>query len=109
MTAPPAIVMEARRFAALPAEIALRLIGRAVTQMGDEGPVELGKLEAMKTALDSALKAGQKTEQARFRRSLAGALVSLAEGKIAVERAPPRRSMALTKRRSGQAKRPKSR
>jgi tRNA(Ile)-lysidine synthase len=105
-TAPPAgIVMETRRFADLPAEIALRLIGRAVTQVGDEGPVELAKLEALKAALDAALAAGG----GRFRRSLAGALVTLSGGQIAVERAPPRRRKPLTTGRGGRAKHPKSR
>ena len=34
-------------YAQLPAEIALRLLGRAVARVGDEGPVELAKLEAL--------------------------------------------------------------
>ena len=42
-------------------------------KVGDEGPVELGKLEALKAALDAAQNAGT----ARFRRTLAGALVTL--------------------------------
>jgi len=84
--APGTIVFEALGIARLPAEIALRLIGRAVAKIGDEGPVELGKLEALKAALDAAQRAGNQ----RFRRSLAGALVTLVSGKITVERAPPR-------------------
>ena len=107
---PAGIVMEARRFADLPAEIALRLLGRAGTQVGDEGPVELAKLEALKAALDAALKAGK----GRFRRSLAGAVVTLAMPQITVERAPPRRgksigAKSLTTGRRGRAKRVKSR
>jgi tRNA(Ile)-lysidine synthase len=102
---PQAMAFEAGGFFILPAEITLRLLGRAITKVGDEGPVELAKLEALKAALHMALKANK----GRFRRSLAGAMVTLAAGKIAVERAPPRRSMALTTRRPGQAKRPKSR
>jgi tRNA(Ile)-lysidine synthase len=74
-------------FAELPPEISLRLLGRAVAQLGNEGPVELGKLEALASAL------AQKGRSARFRRTLAGALVTLA-GEITVERAPPRRSGA---------------
>ena len=89
----------------LPAEIVLRLIGRAVATLGDEGPVELAKLEALKAALDAALKAGK----GRFRRSLAGAVVTLAMPQITVERAPPRRIKSLTTGRRGRAKRPKSR
>ena len=42
-----------RRFSLrrLPAEVALRLLGRAIARAGDEGPVELGKLEALHAAL----------------------------------------------------------
>jgi tRNA(Ile)-lysidine synthase len=93
----PAIALESRRFADLPAEVALRLLGRAVARVGDEGPVELGKLEALKTALDEA----QNSPKNRFRRTLAGAIVTLKDPQILVERAPPRRRKALTKRRPG--------
>jgi tRNA(Ile)-lysidine synthase len=75
------------------------LIGRAVAQFGEEGPVELAKLEALKRSLDDALKAPKKPGKIKFRRSLAGALVSLADGWITVERAPARRGASLTKRR----------
>jgi tRNA(Ile)-lysidine synthase len=88
----------------MPAEIVLRVIGRAIVRLGDEGPVELGKLEALFRALQAAQKAGN----SRFRRSLAGALVTLAKGKITVERAPLRRkaglATSLTKHRQGAAK-----
>ncbi len=100
-----AVAMEARRFAGLPAEIALRLLGRAVTNAGDEGPVELGKLESLKLALDDAQARGD----GRFRRTLAGAVVTLAGRQIVVERAPPRRRKVLTTRRPGRADQPKSR
>jgi tRNA(Ile)-lysidine synthase len=99
----------------LPDEIALRLLGRAIGRLGDEGPVELGKLEALFEALKAAQKAGTR----RYRRSLAGALVTLANEKITVERAPPRRQTprpasgrkgtSLTKGRAGQASAAKSR
>jgi tRNA(Ile)-lysidine synthase len=78
------ITFPARDFAALPAEVALRLLGRAIDWIGDEGPVELGKLEALFAALAGA-------GQERARRTLAGAVVSLGGGRITVERAPPRR------------------
>ncbi len=103
--APAGIVMEARRLSELPAEIALRLLRRAITRVGDEGPAELAKLEALQAALDAVLTAGS----GRFRRSLAGALVTLAGGKIVVERAPPRLRKSLTTDRRGPAKRSKSR
>ncbi len=103
--APPRVVaFEMGSCFIMPAEITMRVIGRAIAQVGDEGPVELGKLEA----LFGALKAAQKSGNSRFRRSLAGALVTLARGKIIVERAPPRRkaglASSLTKRRQGAAK-----
>ena len=105
MPRPHAVALEARRFAELPAEIALRLLGRLVARVGDEGPIELGKLEALNFALDSA----QNTVDGRFRRSLAGAIVTLAGRQIIVERAPPRRRNLLTKRRPEQARGPKKR
>ena len=104
LPAGPAIAIEARRFADLPAEVALRLLGRAMARVGDEGPVELGKLETLKTALDEA----QNGAEDRFRRTLAGAIVTLKGPQIIVERAPPRRRKLLTKRRpprAGNAKR----
>jgi tRNA(Ile)-lysidine synthase len=93
-------VVFSRQYADLPAEVALRLLGRAVAQVGNEGPVELAKLEALYDALAAAM--AQKPPAARFRRTLAGALVTFA-GEITVERAPPRRSGAPagTKRRKG--------
>jgi tRNA(Ile)-lysidine synthase len=103
------IVIPAPMLARLPAEIALRLIGRAVAQRGDEGPVELAKLEALGAALQDAQLAGEW----RFRRTLAGAIVTLAEGQLAVDRAPPRaskvRRKSLTTRQRGKAKRPQKR
>jgi len=87
------IVFRRARFADLPAEVALRLLGRAVAHVGDEGPVELGKLEALYEAL------GQAPE--RLRRTLAGALVTLDADRLAVERAPARRSAAMRQRRKG--------
>ncbi len=103
--APAAVAYDAAGYDRLPDEVALRLLDRALASAGDEGPVELGKLEALKAALDSA----QKTGNARFRRSLAGAIVTLSGRQITVERAPPRRGRALTTRRRGNAKPTKSR
>jgi len=97
---PGARGFDASGFAQLPAEIGMRLLGRAVAAAGDEGPVELSKLESLKTALDDAQNAGN----ASFRRSLAGALVTLAKGQIVVERAPPRRRRTLTTAGRGKAK-----
>jgi tRNA(Ile)-lysidine synthase len=87
-----AIVLPAVPFAELPPEVALRLLGRAVAHTGDEGPVELGKLESLHEALTAS------SGTARFRRSLAGAVVTRANGRITVERAPPRRGRAASNR-----------
>jgi len=86
------IVFEAARFADLPGEVALRLLGRVVAHVGNEGPVELGKLEALYGALRQA--------RSPLRRTLAGALVTLADERLTVERAPARRKPALRKRRN---------
>lgn len=83
-----AIAFDARGLRDLPVEIALRLVGRAAGAVGDEGPVELGKLEALCEPLFAALE----QPDARFRRTLAGAMVSLHRDRLLVERAPPRRS-----------------
>jgi tRNA(Ile)-lysidine synthase len=101
---PGRAAFDATRYRRLPDEIGLRLIGRAVAEAGDEGPVELAKLEALKASLDAAL-----AENTRFRRSLAGALVTLTGQAIVVERAPPRRSRNLTKRRGRKARGEKTR
>lgn len=71
-----------------PAEIALRLLGRAIGTIGTEGPVEFGKLEALSEALGAALAGGAP----RFRRTLAGAMVSLHKDCIVIDQAPERRS-----------------
>ena len=87
------IDLDARAFAVLPGEVALRLLGRAVDCVGDEGPVELGKLEALYEALRQA--------PGRLRRTLAGALVTLDADRLTVERAPARRSAAMRQSRKG--------
>ena len=77
------IVFDRDRFGHLPAEIGLRLLGQAITQVGNEGPVELGKLETLFEALQP--------EGGSFRRTLAGAMISLKPAEIVIERAPARR------------------
>jgi tRNA(Ile)-lysidine synthase len=98
------IAFDRPRFDALPAEIALRLLGEAIAHAGDEGPVELRKLEALFEALTQ-------TQGSAFRRTLAGAMVTARAAEIVVECAPPRRIQpgkparrripALTTRKSG--------
>ncbi len=87
------IQIEARHFDALPAEVAIRLLGRAVTIAGNEGPVELAKLEALHTAI-----LAKKPVLARFRRTLAGAMITLTSTDLTVERAPARRAALTTPR-----------
>ncbi|MGA7486655.1 MAG: tRNA lysidine(34) synthetase TilS [Xanthobacteraceae bacterium] len=82
------IVLAAGKFACLPAEVALRVLGHAIAQAGDEGPVELGKLETLYQALATANASGNRP----LRRTLAGALVTLEGNSLVVERAPARRS-----------------
>jgi tRNA(Ile)-lysidine synthase len=77
------IVLETVRFNNLPAEVALRLLGRAVAHAGNEGPVELGKLEMLYDAL--------RTSSVPLRRTLAGGQVTLRDGRLVIERAPARR------------------
>ena len=82
------VTIEAQAFFRLPDEIKLRLLGAAIGRIGDEGPVELGKLEALLDALIISSEGG------RFRRTLAGAVINLSGEMVGVERAPPRRSRA---------------
>ena len=88
-TEPREMVMDGREFAALPVEIALRVLGRAIGQIGREGPVELGKLERL---LAAVLQSG--ATRSRMRRTLAGAMITADAEKIVVEPAPPRRTPA---------------
>ena len=94
---------DARVFASMPEEIRVRLLKRAIDRFGHEGPAELGKVEALLTALDRAVaEAGRRRpglhqpglKQQRLKQTLAGALVSLIGGRIRVEPAPPRRRRA---------------
>jgi tRNA(Ile)-lysidine synthase len=85
---------DAAAFASLPEEIRLRLLQRAIDRFGHEGPVELGKLETLLAILDRATAEGasrRRDGQIRLKQTLAGALVSLARGRIRVEPAPIRR------------------
>jgi tRNA(Ile)-lysidine synthase len=90
------VSIEASAFLDLPEEIALRLLGWAIAVTGDEGPVELGKLEAANFALSRAIAPAlpRLKNSGKFRRTLAGAVVTLTKGRIWIERAPQRRSRA---------------
>ena len=79
-------------FSALPDEIRIRLLLRAIDRVGHEGPAELGKVETMVRALDSAVGLKSARQGGRlFKQSLAGAIVSAERGRIHVVPAPPRR------------------
>jgi tRNA(Ile)-lysidine synthase len=88
------IVFPTAPFAGLPAEVGLRLLGEAVAHTGNEGPVELAKLESLYEALRQA--------RSRLRRTLAGALITLSSDYLTVERAPARRRLAM--RRQGKSR-----
>jgi tRNA(Ile)-lysidine synthase len=78
--------LDARAFGGLPDEIRLRLLRRYLDRVGQEGPAELGKVEALLATLDRAIAA-----QSGLKTTLAGAVVSLARGRIRITAAPPRR------------------
>jgi tRNA(Ile)-lysidine synthase len=80
---------DAGAFAGLPEEIRLRLLKRAIDRAGHEGPAELGKVEALLAVLDRAIASGGKLTT--LKQTLAGAVVSLRQGRIHVDPAPPRR------------------
>ena len=79
--------LQTRHFGALPAEVALRLLGRAVTFGRQRGAGGAG--QARGAARRDNRKKAQQT--ARFRRTLAGAMVTVTPEGLTVERAPPRR------------------
>jgi tRNA(Ile)-lysidine synthase len=81
-----AIVLDRAGFAALSEELRLRLLRRAIAQMGDEGPIELARLEALVAALGVACAVDP------LRRTLAGALITLDADRLRIERAPRRRT-----------------
>jgi tRNA(Ile)-lysidine synthase len=96
------VVLNVADWRAFPDEIALRLLGRAVGVIGTEGPVAFSKLEALSDALNAALEGGE----TRFRRTLAGAMVSLQKNCISIDLAPTRREgsrLGHTTRKPGKA------
>ena len=82
----PVTILHTDVFSELPREIAIRVLGWTIRKAGSS-PVELGKLEAFFEAMDRALDDGR-----QFRRTLAGAMVTVERDKITVEPAPPRRA-----------------
>lgn len=79
-------------FAALSAEIRVRLLMRTINRVGHEGPAELGKVEALLEAIDQAVSGNKPAAGgARLKQTLAGAVVSIAKGRIQFAPAPPRK------------------
>jgi tRNA(Ile)-lysidine synthase len=78
---------DAQAFAAIPEEIRLRLLKRAIDRVGHEGPAELGKVETLLAALDRAVA----ERRPKLKQTLAGAVIGIIGGRIRVEPAPPRR------------------
>jgi tRNA(Ile)-lysidine synthase len=97
------VSVDSSAFADLPAEIALRLLGRLIEWTGSEGPVELGKLEALFASLEGPITDVLLTPltAGRFRRTLAGAMVTLSATKLTVERAPARKTHGKPLARKG--------
>jgi tRNA(Ile)-lysidine synthase len=98
----------ARHFAALPDEVRLRLLMRAINAVGHEGPAELGKVESLLATLDHALSTQErgsgpgstrKSAGKGLKQTLAGALISLAEGSLRIEAAPKRRHRSVKQRK----------
>ena len=82
---------DAGRYFALPPELALRGLARAILALGCDLRIELAKLEGLQAALAHAADIAGKSGP-RWRRTLAGALVTLEKDRITVEPAPERRT-----------------
>jgi tRNA(Ile)-lysidine synthase len=82
--------LDAEKFIRLPAEVALRVLGRAIVHVAGELPLRLGRLEALYDTLAPPHSAPLRHN--RVRRTLAGALITLKGGRLTIERAPPRAS-----------------
>lgn len=89
-TRSPNTSFDGAAFAAMPEEIRLRLLLRAINRIGHEGPAELGKVEILLAVLDRALRTASEKPQPRLKQTLAGAIVSLVGGRIVIAPAPPR-------------------
>jgi tRNA(Ile)-lysidine synthase len=82
------ILLDAEKFIRLPAELALRVLGRAIVHVAGELPLRLGRLEALYDTL--APSEAARLRHNRVRRTLAGALITLKGSRLTIERAPPR-------------------
>jgi tRNA(Ile)-lysidine synthase len=82
------VALDAETFLRLPAEVAIRLLGRAIAHAGGAPPSRLGRLEALYEVLSAA--GAARARRQRVRRTLAGALVTLAADRVTIARAPAR-------------------
>ncbi|WP_342726386.1 tRNA lysidine(34) synthetase TilS [Bradyrhizobium sp. B097] len=83
---------DAALFAVMPDEIRLRLLKRAIDRTGHEGPAELGKVETLLAAVDEAVSQRSGQRESKLKQTLAGAVISVASGRIRISPAPPRRA-----------------
>ncbi|WP_431015621.1 tRNA lysidine(34) synthetase TilS [Bradyrhizobium pachyrhizi] len=83
---------DAALFAVMPEEIRVRLLKRAIDRIGHEGPAELGKVETLLAAMDEALDGTLGKRESKLKQTLAGAVISVAAGRIRIGPAPPRRA-----------------
>ncbi|ABA05964.1 tRNA(Ile)-lysidine synthase [Nitrobacter winogradskyi Nb-255] len=90
-TAAPRPGFRTEAFMVLSEEIKVRLLQRTIDRFGCEGPAELGKVETLLSALESAANDADSGRRILLRRTLAGALVTLTSERISIEPAPPRR------------------
>lgn len=100
---------EAPVFAALPEEVRLRILLRAINAFGHEGPAELGKVEFLLAVLDQAIAASPRAPangRPALKQTLAGALISLVGGRIRIGPAPARRKGGSRVDRGGSSHRP---
>ncbi len=97
---------DAATFAGLSEEMQVRVLLRAIGRVGHEGPPELGKVEALAAAIAAvAASVPRAGAVSRFRQTLAGAVITVAGGRLVVEPAPPRRNRraAVRKGQGGRA------
>jgi tRNA(Ile)-lysidine synthase len=73
-------------FLRLPEALVERVLDLAIASIGQDEPIQLHKLESLVAALRAA------DPSRRFRRTLAGDMITLQGGILTVERAPPRRA-----------------
>jgi tRNA(Ile)-lysidine synthase len=89
------IRLDAEKFIRLPAEVALRLLGRAIHEVAGAPPARLNRLEALYDLLAESASTPRRPD--RVRHTLGGAMMTLAGGRLSIERAPARRGRSLAR------------